>query len=115
MTDRRTKEPESLPPMARLLDRIAAPARSMRLVTLLIAAALLVAGLGFVTDMHGTFGFDGFPVFYALYGFVMFTALILLAKGLRVLVKRPEDYYAPYAVDTEDYPEDQLERIEHDA
>jgi hypothetical protein len=36
-----------------------------------------------------------------------------VAKGLRVLIKRPEDYYGNKAVDTEEYPEDQLDKREH--
>jgi hypothetical protein len=39
-----------------------------------------------------------FPVedlfaWYALYGFVACVSLVLLAKVLRVLIHRPEDYY----------------------
>jgi len=40
----------------------------------------------------------------------MFTALILVAKALRLLIKRPENYYGDKAVDGEEYPTDQLEQ-----
>ena len=37
----------------------------------------------------------------------------IAAKMLRVLIKRPEDYYAPNAIDTEEYPEEELQKQEH--
>ena len=39
----------------------------------------------------------------------MFTALILVAKTLRLLIKRDEAYYGMKSVDNEDYPTDQLD------
>lgn len=115
MTEKTDHRDENLPALGRALTWVDRPGSATRLVIALALAAVLVAGLGFFTDMHGVFGFDNLPVFYAAYGFIMFTGLILAAKGLRVLVKRPEDYYAPDAVDAEAYPEDQLERIDYDA
>ena len=41
------------------------------------------------------------PVWHGLYGFVMCVALVLGAKLMRRIVKRPENYYAPYATDSE--------------
>lgn len=115
MSDHAERKDEALPALGRALSWVDRPGSATRLVILLAVACALAAGLGLMTDMHGLFGFDNLPVFYAAYGFVMFTGLILAAKGLRVLVKRPEDYYAPDAVDSEAYPGEQLERIENDA
>lgn len=43
---------------------------------------------------HPYFPMDGYPSFYAVYGFVACVGLVLLAKYvLRPLVKRGEDYY----------------------
>ena len=79
---------------------------------------LLCAGL-FAADFfyakHVELGIEKIPGFYAIYGFVMCAALVICAKGLRVFLMRPEDYYAPRDVDSEDYPAEQLERIDHDA
>ena len=36
---------------------------------------------------------EGLPVFYAVYGFVSFWFLVLLARPMRKLLIRPEDYY----------------------
>lgn len=42
---------------------------------------------------HGDFAFEDWFGFHGLYGFVACVALVLAAKGLRVILKRPEDYY----------------------
>lgn len=53
---------------------------------------LLVAD--FFIHKHGDFGWENWPEFYAVYGFVACVALVLAAKYiLRPLVKRREDYY----------------------
>jgi hypothetical protein len=45
---------------------------------------------------------EGFFGFYALYGFVACVLLVLLAKEMRKLVMRDEDYYEqPHASATE--------------
>ena len=64
----------------------------------------------FTYNKHGHFHIEEIPGFYGAYGFFMFTALILVAKALRLLIKRPENYYGDKAVDGEDYPADQLEQ-----
>ena len=45
----------------------------------------------------------------------MCAALVICAKAMRLVLKRPEDYYAPKDVESEAYPEDQLEKVDHDA
>ncbi|MFQ3302647.1 MAG: hypothetical protein ACI9EH_001552 [Planktomarina sp.] len=64
----------------------------------------------FTYHKHGHFHIEEIPGFYGAYGFFMFTALILVAKALRLLIKRPENYYGDKAIDGEDYPADQLEQ-----
>ena len=64
----------------------------------------------FTYNKHGHFHIEEIPGFYGAYGFFMFTALILVAKALRLLIKRPENYYGDKAIDGEDYPADQLEQ-----
>lgn len=56
---------------------------------------------------------ENIPGFYALFGVFMGVALVLAARSLRVLTMKKEDYYAPKDVETEAYPEDQLERDSH--
>jgi len=45
--------------------------------------------------VHGHFGFDGWFAFNAIYGFATCVAMVLFAKVLGWLVKRPDSYYAP--------------------
>jgi hypothetical protein len=52
---------------------------------------LLVAGLW--VEGHPHFYWEAAPNFPAAYGFVAYVVLIYLAKGLRRVLKRPEDYY----------------------
>jgi len=42
---------------------------------------------------HGHFPWEEAPGFYAAYGFIGCISLIFVAKVLRFLVKRKEDYY----------------------
>jgi hypothetical protein len=53
--------------------------------------ALLVAGP--LLPHHPHFYWDAAPNFHAAYGFAAYVVLIYLAKGLRRLLKREEDYY----------------------
>jgi hypothetical protein len=54
---------------------------------------LLLVALDFVLHRHDDLGFAATYGFYAFYGFVACVSLVLAAKVLRRLVKRPEDYY----------------------
>ena len=57
-----------------------------------IALVLLLIAEGFV-DMHGEFSVEHFYGFYAVYGFISYVLLIFVAKGLRKIIMRKEDYY----------------------
>lgn len=57
----------------------------------LLLAVLLVIEL-FITK-HGHFPWEEAFGFYAVYGFMGCVSLIFIAKGLRWLVRRKEDYY----------------------
>lgn len=50
--------------------------------------------LDLVIHRHETLDFTHFFGFYAWYGFVACTGLVLAAKVLRIFVKRDEDYYS---------------------
>jgi hypothetical protein len=43
--------------------------------------------------LHAWFGIDGWFGFHAVYGFLSCVAMVLLAKLLGVLLKRPDTYY----------------------
>lgn len=102
------------PVLGRILGWIDRPGSGDRI----FWALVVLCGVLFVADFtyhkHGHFAVENVPGFYAIYGFVMFTALILAAKTLRIFIKRPENYYGKAAVDSEDYPAAQLEKVDHD-
>jgi len=53
--------------------------------------ALLI--IDFFLHKHVHFSWENAPCFYAVYGFIACVSLIFVAKLLRLLVKRKEDYY----------------------
>ncbi len=57
------------------------------------AALVLVLVAEAFVDMHGEFTVDHFYGFYAVYGFISYVFLIFVAKGLRKILMRKEDYY----------------------
>ncbi len=58
----------------------------------LACAAAAVAGFIW-KKKHPHFDVEGFPVFFAIYGFVMFFLIVVLGQHLRKLVGRKESYY----------------------
>jgi len=69
--------------------------------------------LDFIVHRHSYAPGEGIPGFYAVVGFVAFTLIVLGAKQLRRLILRNEQYYAPFSVDAEDYPDAGLEKTVH--
>ena len=80
----------------------------------IIIGTLVVLCLGSVlSDLiyhrYGHFVIEEVPGFFAVYGFVMFSLIILGASILRFFLKRSEDYYGNKAVDSEATGSDGLE------
>jgi hypothetical protein len=73
---------------------LARPSTIRRLWQVFIAvlAATVLAQLAL--EVHPHFAIEGWFGFNALYGFLACAALILIAKGLGVFIKRRDDYYA---------------------
>ena len=108
--DKKTENTDSFPPLGRALTWVDRPGSANKIFWGLAVVCGLMFLASFTFEAHGHFEVEHIPGFYAVYGFVMFTGLILAAKLLRVFIKRPEDYYGDKAVDSEDYPADQLDR-----
>jgi len=49
--------------------------------------------IDFFVHKHAEFPWEGYPDFFAAYGFISCVALIYIAKLLRLFVKRDENYY----------------------
>ena len=71
------------------------PANVRRVIRGLLTTCLLLVGLDFVIHRHVTHPWEEMFGFYAVYGFAGCVVLVLLAKGLRRIVMRAEDYYDP--------------------
>ncbi len=81
----------------------------------LIAICAVLLGLAFTYKNYSEVKAENIQGFFSAFGFFGFTGLILLAKGMRVLIKRDEDYYGDKVIDSEAYPEDELGREEYHA
>ncbi len=57
------------------------------------ALCIVLAGADFIIHRHSVMDWEKLPGFYALYGFVACVVLVLLAKVMRVVLMRREDYY----------------------
>lgn len=58
-----------------------------------VAICALVVGADLFYEKYGAYPAETWIGFHGLYGFVSCVALVLAAKGVRVLLKRDEDYY----------------------
>lgn len=56
-----------------------------------VLALTVIAQLA--VHIHAHFGADGWFGFYALFGFISCVAMVVFARLLGRLLKRPEDYY----------------------
>ncbi len=62
----------------------------LRVFLAVCALSLVAEG---VLERHSTHPLDGLFGFYAIYGFVACVILVLIAKWMRKLLMRAEDYY----------------------
>lgn len=79
------------------------PKRWKRLIAILIVVCAVVFALDVVNPVlyrmtgfelrHPERSWESFPEFYAVYGFLAYTAIVYTAKLLRKGVMRDEDYY----------------------
>jgi len=68
--------------------------RNVRLVwRLFIAVLVLTLAAELVVHLHPHFGIDSLFGFHAWFGFLACVAMIVVAKGIGLLLKRPETYY----------------------
>ncbi|MBV1896766.1 MAG: hypothetical protein KUG70_09925 [Rhodobacteraceae bacterium] len=115
MDTNKPDNPDSFPALGRALLWVDKPGSATKIIYALAAVCVVLGLLDFAYHKHGHFEVEYLPNFYGFYGFIMFTALILLAKTLRLFIKRPEDYYGDKAIDSETYPVDQLDEAQNDA
>ena len=73
-----------------LFDR---PENVERLLKGFYAICILLVLVDFVIHRHIGFGWEEIPAFYAIYGFAACVVLVVIAKKMRNIVMRKEDYY----------------------
>lgn len=78
-------------PQAPWLDN---PNNVKRLRRLLIGLLALTVLAEFLVDLHPVFALESWFGFHATYGFLACVLMILCAKALGALIKRPDTYYA---------------------
>ena len=69
------------------------PRNVRRVVHGLAGVCVILAGLDLVLHRHVYHPWETMPGFYAVYGFVACVLLVLLAKEMRKVLIRKEDYY----------------------
>jgi len=84
------------------------------LVLYVIAGLLILAEMVFGRTTEHPHPYEGPFGFYAVYGFISFWFLVLLAKPMRTLLIRSEDYYEP-AKHAEDEPAPSEDKGDADA
>lgn len=85
-----TNEPSTTTPETPWLSRPA----TIRRLWLAFAAILIVSVLAqALVHMHAYFEVDGWFGFNAVFGFASCVGMVLFAKVLGLLLKRPDDYY----------------------
>ena len=64
-----------------------------RVFRIVLAIGALTVAADLFYDKHGHYAMEEWIGFHAAYGFVACVGLVLAAKGMRVLLKRAEDFY----------------------
>ena len=103
------------PALGRLLGWVDKPGSRTKLILLLVLGCVISVAWDFTYEKYGYFMEVTLIGFYAALGFVLMMVIIFAAKGWRALIGAREDFYAPYSTDTEDMPEDQIGRGDHNA
>ena len=69
------------------------PANVKRLMQVFYAGCAILLLLDFVIDRHVYHPFERLWLFYPIYGFVGCVVLVIVAKWMRVVLMRDENYY----------------------
>jgi hypothetical protein len=64
-----------------------------RLVRMFYIVCAVILAVDVFVPKHGPFAIEHIFGFYGIFGFVACVALVLIAKQLRRVLMRPEDYY----------------------
>ena len=89
---------------------------SMKVSLIFLAIVCLILFLcDFTYKKYGHYHIEELQGFYGLCGFAIFSFIIFSVKVLKLLINRPENFYSSKAIDHENYPESQIEKVDHDS
>lgn len=69
------------------------PKNRIILAGIYIISLIVLLIMDFFVHKHPYFSIEEIPVFYAVYGFIGCVLLVVIAKQMRLFLKRGEDYY----------------------
>ena len=69
------------------------PQKGKRFMVIFFIALVVILIVDLFIHKHAEFHWAGIPEFYALFGFVSCVLLIFIARILRMIIKRDENYY----------------------
>ena len=69
------------------------PKNVSRLLNGFYVICVLLVIADFIVHRHIGFGWEEIPAFYAIYGFAACVVLVVIAKKMRKIVMRKENYY----------------------
>ena len=104
---------DKLTPLARRFIWTDSPEKVSFAVKCLMGLCVVLFLADFVIHRHSYLSVEAWYGFYSVAGFTAFTMIVLLAKALRKLILRDESYYSSAAVESESWPEAELERLQH--
>jgi hypothetical protein len=91
-------------------------ARGGRIVSwILVLTCVALAAVDFIWPLHGYFEIEEQPVFYGWFGFLVCIAIAIFARFLGLFLKRREDYYGAFSVNSEEHPASDLAGEKADA
>ena len=103
------------PALGRALAWVEKPGSVAKLIVVLVLACVIAVAWDLTYDKYGYFMELTLVGFYAAMGFVLMLGLLLVANGWRALVGTAEYFYNPKTTETEDMPEGQIDRKDHNA
>jgi hypothetical protein len=84
---------EDIHPAARPFLWLDSPRMPGRILAVVGLVCLALAGAEIVIHRHATFAAEATPLFYGIFGFASFSAVVLSGWLLHRWLGRPEDYY----------------------
>lgn len=101
MTEGTKKEQTAMPLISRLLLWTDGPRAIIGIIVVIGLICAALAGSDLLLHRHVNYDVEETPFIYGLFGFVVYAVIVFLAKGLRRLISRPEDFYGEGATDCE--------------